>query len=166
MSTSAFSAASPTEVGLSSERLARIGQALTQQIDARSFPGAVALVMRKGSVAYFEAFGQLDPQNGTPMAKDAIFRLYSMTKPFTSVAALLLVEEGRLRLLDPVGVYLPQLAKLEVAMPSSDANGKPTYTLVAAERPVTIYDLLRHTSGIVYAGFTRIEYIKELYSGH
>ena len=158
------SAASPEEVGLSSERLARIGQALTNQIDARSFPGAVALVMRKGSVAYFEAFGQLDPQTSAPMAKDAIFRLYSMTKPFTSVAAMMLVEDGRLRLRDPVGVYLPQLAKLEVAMPSTDASGKPTYTLVAAEQPVTIYDLLLHTSGIVYAQFTRTEYVKELYT--
>ena len=159
--TSAFPAANPEEVGLSRERLARIGQALTSQIDARSFPGAVAFVARKGSIAYFEAFGQLDPQSGAPMAKDAIFRLYSMTKPFTSVAAMMLVEDGRLRLMDPVGVYLPQLAKLEVAMPSTDASGKPTYTLVAAERPVTIYDLLRHTSGIVYAQFTRTEYIKE-----
>ena len=161
---SALSAASPEDVGLSSERLARIGQALTSQIEARSFPGAVALVARKGSVAYFEAFGQLDPQTGAPMAKDAIFRLYSMTKPFTSVAAMMLVEDGRLRLRDPVGVYLPQLAKLEVAMPSTDASGKSTYTLVAATEPVTIYDLLRHTSGIVYAQFTRTEYIKELYT--
>ena len=164
MEARAFSAASPEEVGLSTERLARIGQALTHQIEARSFPGAVALVMRKGRVAYFETCGQLDPQTGAPMTKDAIFRLYSMTKPFTSVAALMLVEDGRLRLMDPVGLYLPQLAKLEVAMPSTDANGKPTYTLVAAERPVTLYDLLRHTSGLVYAGFTRTEYIKELYT--
>jgi CubicO group peptidase (beta-lactamase class C family) len=84
----AFTTASPQEVGLSTERLARIGQALTQQIEARSFPGAVALVMRRGCIAYFETFGQLDPQTGAPMAKDAIFRLYSMTKPFTSAAAL------------------------------------------------------------------------------
>jgi CubicO group peptidase (beta-lactamase class C family) len=162
--TSAFPAANPEEVGLSRERLVRIGQALTRQIDARSFPGAVAFVARKGSVAYFEAFGQLDPESGAPMAKDALFRLYSMTKPFTSVAAMMLVEDGRVRLRDPVGVYLPQLAELEVAMPSTDASGKPTYTLVAAEGPVTIYDLLRHTSGIVYAQFTRTEYIKELYT--
>src|SRR5215831_7893997 len=160
----ALPSASPEEVGLSRERLARIGQALKGQIELKSFPGAVALVARKGRVAYFEAVGQIDPKTGAPMVKDAIFRLYSMTKPFTSVAALMLVEDGRLRLMDPVGVYLPQLANLEVAMPSTDASGKPTYTLVAAERPVTLYDLLRHTSGIVYAGFTRTEYIKELYT--
>jgi CubicO group peptidase (beta-lactamase class C family) len=93
---SVLAAASPEEAGLSSERLARIGQALTRQIDARSFPGAVALVACKGSIVYFEAFGQLDPQTGASMTKDAIFRLYSMTKPFTSVAAMLLVEDGRL----------------------------------------------------------------------
>jgi CubicO group peptidase (beta-lactamase class C family) len=160
----ALEVASPEEVGLSKERLARIGQALTRQIGDRSFPGAVALIARKGRIAYFEAIGQLDPKTGTPMAKDAIFRLYSMTKPFTSVAMMMLVEEGRLRLTDPVGVYLPQLAKLQVAAPSIDASGKPTYTLVAAERPVTLYELMRHTSGIVYAGFTRTEYIKELYT--
>jgi CubicO group peptidase (beta-lactamase class C family) len=160
----ALTATSPEEVGLSKERLARIGQALNGQIEARSFPGAVALVARKGRVAYFEAFGQLDPKTGAPMTKDAIFRLYSMTKPFTSVAAMMLVEEGRLRLTDPVGTYLPQLAKLEVVAQGADANGKPTYTLVAAERPVTVYDLMRHTSGMVYAGFTRSEYVKELYT--
>src|SRR5207247_1170915 len=154
----------PEEVGLSAERLARIAQALNRQIDAQSFPGAVALVARKGRIAYFEAIGQLAPKTGTPMAKDAIFRLYSMTKPFTSVGLMMLVEEGRVRLTDPVGVYLPQLAKLQVAAPSTDASGKLTYTLVAAERPVTLYELMRHTSGIVYAGFTRTEYIKELYT--
>ncbi|HZO39722.1 MAG TPA: serine hydrolase domain-containing protein [Methylomirabilota bacterium] len=156
--------AAPETVGMSKERLARIGQALNGQIEAKSFPGAVVLVARKGRIAYFESFGQLDPKTGSPMTKDAIFRLYSMTKPFTSVAAMMLVEDGKLRLGDPVGMYLPQLAKLEVAVQGTDTNGKPTYTVVAAERPVTIYDLLRHTSGLVYGGFTRNEYVKDLYA--
>src|SRR5262249_42449812 len=86
----AQSSAAPETVGMSKERLARIGQALNGQIEAKSFPGAVVLVARKGRVAYFEAFGQLDPKTGSPMARDAIFRLYSMTKPFTSVAAMML----------------------------------------------------------------------------
>ena len=154
---------SPEEVGLSKERLARIGQMLNGQIEMRSFPGAVALVARKGRVAYFEAVGQLDPKTGSPMPKDAIFRLYSMTKPFTSVAAMILVEEGRLRLTDPVGTYLPKLLKLDVAAQGTDSNGKVTYTVVPSERPVTVYDLMRHTSGLVYAGFTRNEYVKDLY---
>ena len=155
---------SPEEVGLSKERLARIGQMLNGQIEVRSFPGAVALVARKGRVAYFEAVGQLDPKSGSPMPKDAIFRLYSMTKPFTSVAAMILVEEGRLRLTDPVGTYLPKLLKLDVAQQGTDSNGKTTYTVVPSERPVTVYDLMRHTSGLVYGGFTRNEYVKDLYA--
>ena len=160
----ALQSASPEEVGLSRERLARIGQMLNGQVEIKSFPGAVALVARKGRVAYFEAVGQLDPKAGTPMSKDAIFRLYSMTKPFTSVAAMMLVEEGRLRLTDPVGTYLPKLVKLDVAVPGTDSNGKPTYTVVPAERPVTVYDLMRHTSGLVYSGSTRNEYVKEQYA--
>jgi CubicO group peptidase (beta-lactamase class C family) len=155
---------SPEEVGLSKERLARIGQVLNGQIEMRSFPGAVALVARKGRVAYFEAVGQLDPKTGSPMSKDAIFRLYSMTKPFTSVAAMILVEEGRLRLTDPVGTYLPKLLKLDVAQQGTDSSGKATYTVVPSERPVTVYDLMRHTSGLVYAGSTRNEYVKDLYA--
>jgi CubicO group peptidase (beta-lactamase class C family) len=160
----ALPTASPEQVGLSKERLARIGQALNGQIEARSFPGAAALIARKGRIAYFETFGQLDPKTGAPMTKDAIFRLYSMTKPFTSVAAMMLVEDGRLRLTDPVATYLPQLAKLDVVVQGTDTNGKPTYTVVAAERPVTVYDLLRHTSGLVYGGFTPNEYLKEVYA--
>src|SRR5438445_6847547 len=160
----ALPTATPEEVGLSRERLARIAPALSRQIEAKSFPGAVALVARKGRIAYFEAIGQLDPKSATPMPKDAIFRLYSMTKPFTSVAAMMLVEEGRLRLTDPVGMYLPQLGNLEVLTPSTDASGKTTYTTVAAQRPVTVYDLLRHTSGMVYGGFTPNAELKELYA--
>src|SRR6266516_4878682 len=160
----ALPAATPEEVGLSRERLARIAPALSRQIEAKAFPGAVAIVARKGRIAYFEAIGQLDPKTGTPMSKDAIFRLYSMTKPFTSVATMMLVEEGRLRLTDPVGMYLPQLGKLEVLTPRTDASGKPTYTTVAAQRPVTVYDLLRHTSGMVYGTFTPSAELKELYA--
>ena len=159
----AFQTAKPEEVGLSSERLARIGPALTRQIEERSFPGAVALIARKGRIGYFEAVGQLDPKTGAPMSKDAIFRLYSMTKPFTSVAIMMLVEDGRLRLNDPIGTYLPELAKLEVLVQGTDAAGKPTYTTVAAEKPVTVYDLLRHTSGFVYPS-TPNAYLKDLYT--
>src|SRR5207302_2977993 len=105
----ALPTASPEEVGLSKERLGRIAPALARQIEAKSFPGAVAMVVRKGKIAYFETVGQLDPKTSAPMPKDAIFRLYSMTKPFTSVAAMMLVEARRIRLTDPVGIYLAQL---------------------------------------------------------
>ena len=111
----ALPTAKPEQVGLSSQRLERLGQALKAQIANDRFPGAVAVVARKGRIAYFESVGQLDPVGGAPMSKDAIFRLYSMTKPFTSVAAMMLVEQGKLTLADPVSKYLPQLGKLEVA---------------------------------------------------
>jgi CubicO group peptidase (beta-lactamase class C family) len=99
------------------------------------------------------------------MTKDAIFRLYSMTKPFTSVAAMMLVEEGRFVLSDPVSKYLPQLANLQVSVPRFDPDtGKAVYALVPAERQMTIQDLLRHTSGLVYGGFTNHAQVKELYA--
>ena len=90
--------ASPEEVGLSSARLARVTELVKAEIAKGRYPGAVALVARRGKVAYFEALGQRDPQTGAPMTKDAIFRLYSMTKPFTSVAAMMLVEDGKILL--------------------------------------------------------------------
>lgn len=156
--------AKPEQVGLSTQRLSRIGPALKAQIENGRFPGAVAVVVRKGRIAYFEAFGERDPSTGAPMPKDAIFRLYSMTKPFVSVAAMMLVEEGKLTLADPVSTYLPQLAKLEVAVPQSGPDGKTTYVLVPAERPITIQDLLRHTSGIVYGIYTTNARVKEAYT--
>ena len=160
----ALPTASPEEVGLSKERLGRIAPALARQIEAKSFPGAVAMVVRKGKIAYFETVGQLDPKTSASMPKDAIFRLYSMTKPFTSVAAMMLVEEGRIRLTDPVGMYLPQLAKLDVLVQTTDSSGKTSFTTVPAQRPVQVYDLLRHTSGLVYGSFTPNARIKELYA--
>lgn len=159
-----LSSAPPESAGFSSARLARIGPALKTEIERGQYPGAVVLVARKGKVVYFESFGTLDPGTGKPMPKDAIFRLYSMTKPFTSVAAMMLVEEGRLRLSDPVSKYIPAFAKLEVSLASTDpATGAIKYSNVAADREITIQDLLRHTSGFVYAGFTAHAKVKELY---
>lgn len=156
--------AAPESVGFSSERLARIGPALKGEIEKGQYPGAVVLVARKGKIVYFEGFGKLDPASGKPMTKDAIFRLYSMTKPYTSVAAMMLVEEGRLRLADPVSKYIPAFAKLEVSVASTDpATGNVRYANVPAEREITIQDLLRHTSGFVYSGFTTHAKVKELY---
>jgi CubicO group peptidase (beta-lactamase class C family) len=149
--------AKPEEVGLSSARLARVSEAIKGEIAKGRYPGAVALVARKGKVAYFEAFGQRDPQSGAPMTKDAIFRLYSMTKPFTSVAVMMLVEEGRIRLNEPVSRHLPQLKGMQVSVKKGDG-----YALVPAEREMTLQDLLRHTSGLVYS-FTPREDMKEAY---
>src|SRR5262245_31866985 len=98
---------SPEQVGLSAERLERVSRALRGEIEAGKIPGAVALVARKGRIVYFESFGLRDKATGDPMPKDAIFRIYSMTKPFTSVAAMMLMEEGKLVLTDPVSKFLP-----------------------------------------------------------
>jgi len=160
----ALPTAKPEEVGLSSERLARIGQMVTADIEKGRLPGAVALIARKGRVAYFESWGLRDKATGAPMTKDAIFRIYSMTKPFTSVAVMMLVEEGRLLLTDPVSKHLPELAKLSVGVEQVDPEtGKATFYTMAAEREMTIQDLLRHTSGLTYGVFGKSA-VKELYT--
>jgi CubicO group peptidase (beta-lactamase class C family) len=160
--------AKPEEVGLSTERLQRIGQVLNREIEQGKLPGAVVVVARKGRVAYFESFGFRDKAAGAPMTKDAVFEIYSMTKPLVSVAAMILAEEGRLQLTDPVTKFLPEFASLQVSVPKLDpTSGKLTYSLVLPERAMTIQDLLRHTSGLAYGDFTshaqvREAYIKEL----
>ena len=156
----ALSTATPQEVGLSSERLDRITHLLRTDVDKGRLPGAVVLIARKGKIAYYEAIGFRDKASGAPMQKDAIFRLYSMTKPYTSAVAMMLVEEGRIALADPVGRYLPQLAKLQVGV---EEGG--TLTLVDAQRAITIHDLLRHTSGFTYGVFGKSA-VKDLYTKH
>lgn len=158
--------AKPEEVGLSSPRLARAAEVVKGQIAKGRYPGAVALVARRGKVVYFEALGQRDPRSGAPMTKDAIFRLYSMTKPFTSVAMMMLVEDGKVLLNDPVARYLPALKNLQVSVPRVGAQtGTVAYALVPAEEEMTIQDLLRHTSGLVYENTSHPEvnaaYLKE-----
>jgi CubicO group peptidase (beta-lactamase class C family) len=156
--------ARPEQVGLSTERLGQIGQVLRREIEAGKIPGAVALVARKGRIAYYEAFGARDPETRAPMTRDTIFRIYSMTKPVTSVAIMMLQEEGRLVLNDPVSKFLPQLTKLQVAVEKKDASGQTTVELVPAQREVTIQDLLRHTSGFTYGGRTTNLTVKEAYA--
>jgi CubicO group peptidase (beta-lactamase class C family) len=156
--------AKPEEVGFSAERLNRIGQALNREIDQGKLPGAVVVVARKGRVAYFESFGFRDKAAGAPMTKDAIFEIYSMTKPLVSVAAMMLVEEGRLQLTDPVAKFLPEFANLQVSVPKLDpVSGKLSYSLASPDRAMTVQDLLRHTSGLVYGEFTSHAQVKEAY---
>jgi len=157
--------AKPEQVGLSSERLERVGQALKGEIAKGKLPGAVALVARKGRVAYFESFGLQDKAGAAPMANDAIFRIYSMTKPLVSVAAIMLMEDGRLVLTDPVSLHLPQLTKLQVSAPKADSTfARVTYQMVPTEREMTIQDLLRHTSGLAYGEITANAPVKEAYA--
>lgn len=155
----------PEQVGLSSERLERIGKIFNREIEQGKLPGAVVLIARKGHVAYFESFGFRDKAAGTPMTKDSLFEIYSMTKPLVSVAAMTLVEEGRLQLADPVAKFLPEFANLQVSVPKFDsASGKLTYSLTSLDRPMTVQDLLRHTSGLVYGDSTANAQVKEAYT--
>jgi CubicO group peptidase (beta-lactamase class C family) len=157
--------ARPEQVGLSSERLAQVGRALREEIEKGKFPGAIALVARKGRIAYYETFGVRDPETRAPMTRDSIFRIYSMTKPITSVAIMMLQEQGRLVLTDPVSKFLPQLARLQVAVEKKDpSTGQTTVELVPAQREITIQDLLRHTSGFTYGARTTNAAVKEAYA--
>jgi CubicO group peptidase (beta-lactamase class C family) len=154
--------ARPEEVGLSAERLKRVTELMQRLIDARTFSGAVTLVARNGRVAHFEAQGLMDLESKTPMPKDAIFRIMSMTKPVVGVAVLMLVEEGKLRLTDPAGKFIPELQNLKVTVPNSEgliaaapsgAVGAPQpVRIVDAARPITVRDLLTHTSGLMSNG--------------
>ena len=138
----------PEEVGLSSDRLERIDTVLQRYVDSGQIAGAVALVARQGEVAYFKPFGQANLADGTPMRTDAVFRIASMTKAITSVAVMMLYEEGRLLLSDSVSKYIPAFQDPQVIDSFSEED--TTYTTVPAEREITIHDLLTHTSGISY----------------
>src|SRR5256712_2380364 len=111
-----LSSVKPEQVGLSSERLGRIVTTLRNDSEKGQIPGAILLVARQGKIALFETVGVLDPQSKAPMTKDAIFRLYSMSKPVVSVAIMMLVEEGRISPSDPVAKYLPQIAEMKVGV--------------------------------------------------
>jgi CubicO group peptidase (beta-lactamase class C family) len=138
--------AKPESVGLSSERLERIATVVGRQLDEKKIAGAVTLVARRGRVVWFKAQGMADREAGKPMRPDTIFRICSMTKPITSVAAMMLYEEGRFLLEDPVSRYLPEFKNPKVFV--KPASGDP-YT-IPATKEITVRDLLRHTSGITY----------------
>jgi len=135
--------AKPADVGLCPLRTQRLLDVLQAEIDHQRLPGAVALIARRGKVALFEHLGVQNPATGVPMARDSIFRIYSMTKPLVSVAAMMLVEQGRLLLSDPVGKHLPAFRRLRVAQPGS-------LETEAVRQPPTVHDLLRHTAGLTY----------------
>jgi enterochelin esterase family protein len=143
----ALPAAPPEAVGVSSERLRRIDDVVRRHIDECRIAGAVTLVARRGRVVHFAAHGQMDLEAKRPMARDTVFRMASSTKPVTGVAVMMLVEEGKVRLADPVAKFIPEFKDLKVAV-ERDAKVET----VAAERAVTIRDLLTHTSGLVSGG--------------
>ena len=151
--------AKPEDVGFSAERLSRIHDAIQRHIDAHDISGAVTLVARRGRVAEFDAQGLMDLDSSRPMAKDDLFWIASMTKPITGVAIMMLLEEGKLRLTDPVSKFIPELRGLKVAVlqertgPAGRAAASgPEFYTVPATREITIRDLLTHTSGLVSGG--------------
>jgi CubicO group peptidase (beta-lactamase class C family) len=157
--------APPEQVGLSSARLGRLGPVFKTEIEQGKLPGAVVVVARKGKIAYFESFGHRDKASGARMTNDTIFRIYSMTKPLVSVAAMMLMEEGRLQLTDPVSKFLPELSKLQVSVARTDPEfARVTFATAPAEREMTVQDLLRHTSGLAYGEITANTPVKEAYA--
>ena len=156
--------ARPEQVGFSPERLAHITAAFRSEVDKGQLPGAVVVIARKGKIAYFESVGFRDKTAGTPMTNDTIFRIYSMTKPLASVAAMILVEDGKIQLTDPISKFLPPMKNLMVSVPKPDATyARLTYALVPAEREPTVQDLLRHTAGLAYYEITTNAPVKEAY---
>jgi CubicO group peptidase (beta-lactamase class C family) len=142
----------PESLGMSSERLERVAQVLRADIEKGRMPGAVIAVARKGRLVYYESFGYLDKAAGTPMPKDAIFAIASMTKPMVGVGIMQLVEESRVMMTDPASKWFPALAQMQVGVVKKDASGQATLDLVPMRRQFTVQDLMRHTSGITYGG--------------
>lgn len=144
----------PEEVGLSSNRLTHIRSVMNRHVAEKQIPGAIGLIARHGRIAYQEAWGMADSEAGQPMQMDTIHRIYSMSKPITSVAVMLLYEEGKFQLNDPVAKYLPELGKLKVGVEEKDPQtGEMVLKTVPAKREMTIRDLLRHTAGLTYGFF-------------
>jgi CubicO group peptidase (beta-lactamase class C family) len=146
----------PETVGLSSSRLARIGQAMQKYVDGEKLAGTLTLVARHGKIAYFEPLGLMDVEAQKPMERDTIFRIYSMSKPVTSVAVMMLYEKGEFLLTDPVHEFIPAFADVRVLtqMPTG-------IDLVPPQRAITIHDLLTHTAGLAYG--LEESYIDQLY---
>jgi CubicO group peptidase (beta-lactamase class C family) len=164
--TAAAPTSKPEDVGLSTERLKRVAELVQRHITAGNFSGAVTLVARNGRIAYHEAAGQMDLEAKKPMVKDGIFRLMSMTKPVIGVAILMMMEEGKVRLQDPISKFIPEWKDMTVGMPLPSPAGArgagpapapggrggapdPRFYTVPAEREVQVRDLLTHTSGVV-----------------
>ena len=153
--------ATPEQVGLCSKRLSRIGPWMREWVDSGRLPGMVTLVARRGRVAWFDSYGLRDVSAGAAMGTDTVFRIYSMTKPLTSVAIMMLYEEGRFQLDDPIARHLPMFADMRVFTGGNAEH----YETVAATGPITFKQLLTHTSGLTY-GFLEATPVDALYRQH
>ena len=156
--------AAPDSVGMSAERLERLTAALTKEVDDKKLPGAVVMIARQGKLVYAKSFGSLNDAAGGKMLDDSIFRIYSMTKPLVSTALMMLVEEGKVQLTDPVSKFLPSFKDPMVSVGTFDPvlNGA-TFKLMPANREPTIQDLLRHTSGLAYGELTKNTLVRDAY---
>jgi CubicO group peptidase (beta-lactamase class C family) len=144
----------PEDNGFSTERLSRMTKFFQDDVDKGAIPGVVLIVARDGKLVYRQGLGYQDREKHIAMTPDAIFRIASMTKPITSVAVMMLAEEGKIDLLAPVSQYLPEFKDVKVGVEKTESSsGKPALTLEELRRPMTVQDLLRHTSGLVYGPF-------------
>ncbi len=154
----------PPNAPLSMEKLSRLDDFLTEQSATGKIPGAALLIQRHGKPIYFKCFGKRDVEANIDMTADTIFPLHSVTKTVTSVAAMILIDRGKIALDDPVSKYIPSFANMKVGVERKDESGRPVLDLVPLIRPVTIEDLLLHTSGITY-GFYGAGLVKAAYDG-
>jgi CubicO group peptidase (beta-lactamase class C family) len=153
----------PEDRSFSAAGLDRVGDYIRNEIATGKIPGAILLIQQHGKPVYFEKFGVRDVATQLPMTADTIFRLYSMSKPITSVAAMMLVDDGKLSLDDPVSKYIPAFADVKVGVKKPDETGKLVLRLEPLDRPITIEDLLRHTSGLTY-GLYGDSAVRKLYA--
>ena len=154
----------PPGATLSVDKLAPIDEFLKGQVAAGKIPGACVLVQQHGKALYSKCFGTRDPDNATPLTRDSIFPIHSVTKTITSVAALMLIDRGKIALDDPVAKYIPPFAGMKVGVERPDESGKPVLDLVPLRRPIAVEDLLLQTSGITY-GFYGQGLVKAAYAG-
>jgi CubicO group peptidase (beta-lactamase class C family) len=154
----------PPGAVLSREKLSSVDDFINSEIASGKIPGAIVLIQRHGQPVYFKCFGKRDVEKATPMTTDVIFPIHSVTKTITSVAAMMLVDQGKIALDDPVSKYIPSFAGMKVGVERKDDTGRPVLDLVPLRRPITLEDLLLHTSGITY-GFYGEGLVKSAYQG-
>jgi CubicO group peptidase (beta-lactamase class C family) len=157
--------AAADQVGMSKQRLERITKALKEEVDQGKLPGVVVMVARKGKLVYSDAIGFQDKGTGKPMALDSVFRIYSMTKPIVAVGAMMLVEDGKIQLTDPVSKFLPAFKGQTVSVARAEGEfAKVTYTTAPADREMSVQDLFRHTAGLAYGEITVNGPVKDAYT--
>ncbi len=153
----------PAGAHFNPQKLAKIGEFFRNEVATGKIPGAILLIEQHGKPVYHESFGVRDPATKLPMTDDTIFRIFSMTKPITSVAAMMLIDQGKLKLDDPVAKYIPSFAKAKVGVEKKADNGEKALELVPLKRPITIQDLMTQTSGITY-GFYGDSMVRKAYA--